>query len=196
MIRLSQSTARDFVFHNSPPFYSPAGVVLSQVRRSFIAKQLLESLLMRRTIAQYKPCRAGRKARFFLPWGGAFLTGQGGVRLKTPIPVTHRSSTWHVHHAGLSFACRHGTEIKRLEQSVTYAESRLIISFHHHRHLMLTNLIIWFPFICGLIWNWIYPTSHHRIGAAIVSAETERTERIQSENGAGGGKGPERLWST
>ena len=39
------------------------GVMLSPAWRPF-AKQLPESPLMRRTIAQYKPCQAGRKARF------------------------------------------------------------------------------------------------------------------------------------
>ena len=39
------------------------GVMLSKAWRPF-AKQLLESPLMRRTIAQYKLCQAGRKARF------------------------------------------------------------------------------------------------------------------------------------
>ena len=39
------------------------GVMLLPAWRPF-AKQLPEFLLMRRTIAQYKPCQAGRKARF------------------------------------------------------------------------------------------------------------------------------------
>ena len=41
------------------------GVMLSKAWRPF-AKQLLESPLMRRTIAQYKLCQAGRKARFII----------------------------------------------------------------------------------------------------------------------------------
>ena len=39
------------------------GVMLSPAWRPF-AKQLPESPLMRRTIAQYKQCQAGRRARF------------------------------------------------------------------------------------------------------------------------------------
>lgn len=52
------------------------GVMLSPAWRPF-AKQLPESPLMRRTIAQYKPCQAGRKARFLFTPGGVSIPGWG-----------------------------------------------------------------------------------------------------------------------
>ena len=58
MIACRISTGK--LFHSHP---SCMGVMLSPAWRPF-AKQLPESPLMRRTIARYKPCQAGRKARF------------------------------------------------------------------------------------------------------------------------------------
>jgi hypothetical protein len=54
------------------------GVMLSPAWRPF-AKQLPEFLLMRRTIAQYKLCQAGRKARFLfgdIQWHHSDQTGE------------------------------------------------------------------------------------------------------------------------
>ena len=77
------------------------GVMLSPAWRPF-AKQLLESPLMRRTIAQYKPCQAGRKARFLFTLGGGISSrgmgyeqrGMGYARENTRLP--HQIGDAHV----------------------------------------------------------------------------------------------------
>ena len=168
--------------------------MLSPAWRPF-AKQLPESPLMRRTIAQYKPCQAGRKARFLFTRGGVSIPGMGGKQrgrgcvLNPPSPVAHTGAyTWHDHHAGHTSEHRHGTGTRKRGRSAISATSPLTTLSRHPQRLTHMSRTTSYLYTCGRTWNLIYQTSKHHTDGVTGREAMEQTEQILSGKDREGGR--------